>query len=62
MEQTSPESPQNIFEKLETTERPSETVKKEVVADVEALQNTVQIVDFFTDKFLKTVTQVLTKI
>lgn len=53
--------PQNIFEAIETKEKPSERTKTEVVGTLQSIQNTSHVVDFFVDKYFKTLTQVISK-
>jgi hypothetical protein len=56
-----PEENKNIFDQLETTEGVSPERKNELLAELETIQNTGQIIDFFLDKYIKTLSQFIAK-
>ena len=45
---------ENILNTLETTEKPSLGVKDAVFSEIEIIQNVGQIIEHFSDKYLKT--------
>ena len=53
--------PKNIFDAIQTTEKPSVRRKTELVGTIQSIQNTSHVVDFFVDKYFKTLTQVISK-
>lgn len=46
---------QNIFNTIETLEKPSEGARKAVFSEIEFLQNATQILDLFSDKYFKAI-------
>jgi hypothetical protein len=51
----------NIFEQLETTERPSAERKKQLLAEVESVQNISKILEHFIGNYIKSAVTILSK-
>ncbi len=56
-----PQDEKNIFERLETIEGASPDIKKEILSEIESIQNTGIVIDFFVDKYLKTLASLLSR-
>ena len=51
---------ENIFNIIETQEKPSADAKNAIFSEIEIIQNAGQVLEHFSDKYFKTLIEVLT--
>jgi hypothetical protein len=52
---------ENIFKQIETVEKPSVNRKKQIMAEVETVQNISKIMDHFIGNYIKSAIKIISK-